>query len=78
MVQVWKTLGKKPKQLEEQPEFPEDLRYLWEWYGEVKGPEVFSFVELKAWSELTLQKPKAWEVDVMKTLDRVYWKTIHD
>lgn len=31
-----------------------------------------SYSEIKAWSELTKTEPEAWEVDVIKQIDRVY------
>ena len=78
MNQVWKTLGRKPKELAEQPEFPEELRYIWEWYLEMRGREPLTFSEMQSWATLTHQKPLAWEVDLVRTLDRLYWRTIND
>jgi len=75
---VWKTLGKKPKALAEQPDFPEELRYIWEWFLEVKGGEPLNFTEMKSWSDLTQQTLLAWEVDLIKTLDRLYWRVLYD
>lgn len=31
-----------------------------------------SFSEIKAWAELTHSEPTAWEVGVIKQIDRVY------
>ncbi|PKN71192.1 MAG: hypothetical protein CVU54_01865 [Deltaproteobacteria bacterium HGW-Deltaproteobacteria-12] len=56
------------------------LLYLWHWfcdlsngrqYGEF-GPMPLSFSEIRAWANLTKIEPEAWEVDVIKQLDRAY------
>ncbi len=77
-MQVWKTTGVKPKQLVEQPPFPEELRYIWNWYLEMRTGEWLTFTEIKSWADLTSQSIKAWEVDLIRTLDRLYWSVIHD
>jgi hypothetical protein len=61
----------------EQPVFPEELRYIWEWYLELKGDNTLSFQEIQSWAELTQQVPEAWEVELLKSLDRLYWRTIN-
>jgi hypothetical protein len=73
---VWKTLGRKPKELDEQPDFPEEFRYIWDWYLEMRSGDPLTFTEIKSWSELTHQTLLAWEVDLVRTLDRLYWRTI--
>lgn len=73
-MQVWKTLGRKPKELEEQPDFPEELRYIWEWYLEIRTGDPLTFTEIKSWAELTHQPLLVWEVDLLRTLDRIYWR----
>lgn len=75
-MQVWKSLGRKPKELAEQPDFPEELRYIWEWYLEMRSGEPLTFTEIKSWAELTQQTLLAWEVDLVRTLDKLYWRVI--
>lgn len=72
--QVYKTTGVKPAQLKAQPPFPEKLRYVYHWYLDVRGSEGVTWTELRNWSEMTHQKPLAWEVDLLRTLDRVFWR----
>jgi hypothetical protein len=75
LIQVWKTLGRKPKELEDQPELPEELQYLWEWFLELRSGEgMLTFTEIRSWSELTKQPLLAWEVDLLRALDRIYWR----
>jgi hypothetical protein len=72
---VWKTLKRKPKQLAEAPECPEELRYIWEWYREMFTGEPLTFSEIHYWS-LPPAGPglKGWERDLLKSLDRIFWK----
>lgn len=74
--QVEKTLKRKPKQLAEAPPPPEGITYLWEWYLEMRTGEPLTFSEIRNWSDLTKQELKAWEVDVIRTLDRLYWRVM--
>lgn len=76
-MQVWKTTGKKPKELAEQPPMPEGLEYIWHWFLHVHTSSELSYSELKSWSDLTHTRLKAWEVDLIKTLDRIRWSTVH-
>lgn len=72
--QVEKTLKRKPAQLADQPDFPKELSYIFDWFLELKSSDRITYTEIRNWSELTYQFPLAWEVDVLKGLDRVYWK----
>lgn len=69
---VWRTLGEKPSELD-QPEFPEELRYIWEWYLDLRTGESLTFTEISNWARLMRISVLSWEVDLLKTLDRVYW-----
>lgn len=75
-MQVWKALGRKPKELADQPDFPEELRYIWDWYLEMRSGEPLTFTEIKSWAELTQQTLLAWEVDLVRMLDKLYWRVI--
>ncbi|MGI0119685.1 phage tail assembly chaperone [Zooshikella sp. RANM57] len=78
LLQVYKTTGKKPKELTEQPECPRELEYILQWWLEVRGSEPLTFTELQNWSQLTHKNLRAWEVDLIRSLDRIYWNTIND
>lgn len=71
---MWKTLGRKPQQLEDAPQLPEELAYLWEWHKEVFTGEPLTFAEMKAWSDMTGKRLLGWESEVVKSLDRAFWK----
>lgn len=68
-----------PAQLEPK-EMPECLLYLWGWFCELSnsrqyaeyGPMALSYTEIQAWANLMKSDPTAWEVDVIKQIDRVY------
>ncbi|WP_434801436.1 phage tail assembly chaperone [Spartinivicinus marinus] len=78
LLHVYKVTGKKPKELAEQPECPEALNYIWQWWLEVRGSDPLTFTELYHWSQLTHKHLRAWEVDLIRSLDRIYWNTIND
>ena len=69
---MWRSLGDKPEELE-QPEFPEELGYIWQWFLDVRTGEAMTYTEIANWSGLMGISILPHEVDVMKTLDRVYW-----
>lgn len=75
--QVEKTTGRRPKKLLDQPDCPQELNYIWEWYLEMRSGELLNFTEIKSWSELTNQQLLSWEVDILRTLDRIFWKIIN-
>ena len=73
-----------PGQLEPK-EMPECLYYLWEWFCELSGGRGYAefgalplnYSEIFSWSQLTHSEPEAWEVEVIKTIDRAYIKEIN-
>ena len=69
---VWRSLGEKPEELD-QPEFPEELRYIWNWFLDVRTGESLTFTEISNWAALMGISILPHEVDLMKTLDRAYW-----
>ncbi|UTC27974.1 hypothetical protein [Stenotrophomonas phage A1432] len=71
--QVWKTLKRKPEQLNG-PELPEELEYVWEWFREVFAGTPLTFQEMQAWSNMTGKRLLGWEADLIKSLDRIFWK----
>lgn len=72
-MQVWKTLRRKPAQLVG-PEKPEELDYVWEWYREVCGYHPLTYTELHHWSEITGKRLLGWEAELIRSLDRIFWK----
>lgn len=74
---MYKQTGKMPEQLANQPKLDKELEYLISWYGEVKGSEPLTFTEIKNWAELTCVDLLPWEVSVIKTLDKIFWKYVN-
>lgn len=74
--QVYKQTGVKPLKLREQPDKPDELEYIVDWYLEVKTHEALTYTELASWSAITQVGLLPWEVDVIKTLDRIYWRVM--
>jgi hypothetical protein len=68
-----------PKLLEP-AESPECLKYLWQWFCDLNGgrgyseagPMALTYSEIQAWAQLTCSGPAAWEVGVLKQIDRAY------
>lgn len=52
------------------------MEYLWDWFLEMRSGEPLTYTEIKSWAELTLQKLMPWEVEVMRLLDRLYWRVM--
>lgn len=83
--QAAKTLGRIPKELQGPP-FPARLSHIWEMFLEVNGgrsygmsgPNPLSWGDLKAWDDLTGTGLKSWEVRLLKSLDRVWLRVMHE
>ena len=70
-----------PEQLEP-VDIPYGIQYLWHFFCELSnsrdygeaGPKPITWTEIKSWSELTKSDPTAWEIDVVKAIDRTFLK----
>jgi hypothetical protein len=65
-------------------EIPPDLVYLWSWFTELSstrgggwGPSPITYMEIKAWAELTGNCPDVWEVSVLKAMDNKYLEMVN-
>jgi hypothetical protein len=73
-----------PKQLEP-VDIPYALLYLWGWFCELSNGRQYSeagampltYSEMDAWARLTGNDPTAWEITVIKKLDREYLTEIN-
>lgn len=70
-------MGRKPQQLVDFDNASEpEMEYLWEYYLDLQssatGPLTFS--ELQAWSVVTRINVEPWEIDVIRTIDRIVGK----
>jgi hypothetical protein len=73
-------LGKEPPPQLEPMELPYMLNYLWSWFCDLSGgrgyaefgPLPLSYSEIQAWAALTKNEPTAWEVNVLKQIDREF------
>lgn len=78
MEQVYKTTGVKPPLLLNRPDFPEELLYVWKWHCDIGNATPLSNLELKSWSDLMQVNLQVWEVEVLRSLDRIYWRVMND
>jgi hypothetical protein len=51
---------------------------VWQWYREMWSGESLTFAEISAWSTVAGVKLLGWEVDLIRSLDRAYWRVAHD
>lgn len=51
--------------------------YLWEWFKEVFTGQQLSYLELQAWSSMTGKALLGWEAELIKSIDRIFWKVQH-
>lgn len=76
-MQVWKTTGRQPAQLASAQPIPDELAYVWEWYREVCGHEPITWSELNSWSQMTGKRLLGWEAELIRSIDRIFWKVQH-
>jgi len=67
-------LKRKPPQLADAPEMPQELGYLWEWFREVFTGRELTYGEMESWSRMTGKRLRGWEAELIKSLDRIFWK----
>ncbi len=52
---------------------PEELRYVWEWYLEVRNTTPLTYTEIYHWSMVTGNRLRGWEAELIRSLDRIFW-----
>ena len=78
LVSYWRQTDEYPDELYE-PTIPPPAEFVWIWFWELDsarvsngmGPARLSFLEIKAWAELTENDPQPWEVAALMRMDRV-------
>jgi len=61
-------------------EYNEVVQYIWEWFCDLSGgrsyseagPGPLTYTEIRSWAELTREELEAWEVKVLKRIDRLF------
>jgi hypothetical protein len=72
LLKVYKQTGKLPKKLAEQPECPDELKYIWDWFlGIIRGGE-FTWANVQAWANLHAFRLTAWESSLLSKLHGIY------
>lgn len=54
------------------PPCPKELEHVWQWYREMCTGEPLSFLEIRSYADLMGITFEAWEVDLLKSIDRCY------
>lgn len=70
--QVYKTTGIKPEKLEEKPELPDKLQYLWSEYGEIcRGCEMIGYREIDSYNQVSGNGLSPWEASLIIEIDMI-------
>lgn len=83
--QAARQLGKTLEDLE-MPPFPDIASHIWATFLELhegrtygmSGPNPISYDIIKSWCDLTLINLKPWEVEIIKSLDNLWIKTLNE
>ena len=67
---MWKSTGRKPKQLDTEP-LPDALAHVWAWWLDVRGHDPLTWSELHAWSAMSATSVSGFEADAMMAIDRI-------
>lgn len=57
---------------------PEELKYIWEMFQDLRGTEPLNFTEIQNWSVLKRVELEAREVDLLRSIDLIFWRVLHD
>lgn len=76
MLQVQKTTGVKPEQLNV-PEPPQELLYLYDWFLELYSGHPLTFSELLSWTQMMRITVEPWEIDAIRSLERILRSVQH-
>lgn len=76
---MWKTTGKKPAELEDLLELPDEFKECWYWFLRLNakrtsngfGMNSLSYSEIEAFFRIIDYKPHSWELDLIDAFDQV-------
>lgn len=71
---VWRQTGEKPKTLEDKPQMPAELAYIWHWFMELMNKDGIKFAEVESWAKIKGIELLDYELDSIMMLDRIYWE----
>ena len=82
---VQKTIGRKPKELEDLIELPERFSECWSWFLTLNstrsagfGISAITYSEMKSFFELSELYPEPWEIQIIKLFDNVALEVSRD
>ena len=67
-----KCTGVMPNELLEHGDGPECFEYIWHLWLELRGDDLLTFTEIKAWQDLTCQQLEIWHVELIRAIDRMF------
>jgi hypothetical protein len=70
---VAKQTGKDPAELYRLPEIEQELLYLFDYYGNIKGQEPLTFREVDSWQRLTGYQLSPAEVELLFLIDTTFY-----
>jgi len=57
---------------------PEELGYIWAWFLELRTAEPLAYSEIASWAALTRTNVLPWEVRLLRSLDRLFQRVLHE
>ncbi len=58
------------KEIENDPEVPLCVQHVWDWFLDLAGSEEITYVELRAWVDMTGNLPNPMEIDMLRAMFR--------
>jgi hypothetical protein len=50
------------------------MAYLLDWYAQAFAGDVLTMAELQAWAQLTCIPLRGWEAQMLRDIDRIFWR----
>lgn len=68
--------GIRPKELDEVPDFPTDIGFIWRWYMDMQTLSPLTHSEIRSWSENMHTPLQPDEITLIRELDALYWNAV--
>lgn len=79
-IDTWSTIsertGKRIDWIEDRPELPDEIGYLWNWYAEIMhGTEKLTWQAIDAYQRVSGNEMEPWEVEALMKIEAQRWQT---
>lgn len=76
--QIKKSIGRYPKDIPEDLEIREEVRYIWTMYNSFASPAPLSYSELRHWADFMGVEPSPMEANALVYIDRILRTPTHE